>query len=144
LENIFYNLNLEVNKDASLKIIVDPVTGDEVQVRGDARLNAGVDPGGNLVLAGVYELDQGYYVLNYQFLQRKFNLLKGSTIVFAGAPQDADVNINAEYITNTTARDLLGNEITDVNPAVANALKQKLPFKVLLYVKETNQTGNQF
>jgi hypothetical protein len=132
---LFYNLNLEVNKDASLKIIVDPVTGDEVQVRGDARLNAGVDPGGNLVLAGVYELDQGYYVLNYQFLQRKFNLLKGSTIVFAGAPQDADVNISAEYITNTTARDLLGNEITDVNPAMANALRQKLPFKVLLYVK---------
>ncbi|MEI2747139.1 MAG: translocation/assembly module TamB domain-containing protein [Ferruginibacter sp.] len=132
---LFYNLNVEVNKDASLKIVVDPITGDEVQVRGDARLNAGVDPGGNLVLAGVYELDQGYYVLNYQFLQRKFNLLKGSTIVFAGAPQDADVNISAEYITNTTARDLLGNEITDVNPAMANALRQKLPFKVLLYVK---------
>ncbi|RYY09956.1 MAG: hypothetical protein EOO04_37635, partial [Chitinophagaceae bacterium] len=43
-----YNLNLEIRKDAILRIIVDPVTGDEMVVQGDAQLNAGVDPGGHV------------------------------------------------------------------------------------------------
>ena len=81
-----YNLNIRVNKEASLSILLDPSTGDEIKVQGDANLNAGVDPGGNIVLAGTYELDKGYYDLHYQFLERKFELQKGSTITFAGEP----------------------------------------------------------
>ncbi|MCY7293160.1 MAG: translocation/assembly module TamB domain-containing protein, partial [Ferruginibacter sp.] len=129
-----YNLNIELTKAAALTILIDPSTGDEIKVQGDARLNAGVDPGGNLVLAGTYELDKGYYDLHYQILQRKFNLIKGSTITFAGAPLDATANITAEYIANTSSRDLLSNEVTDVTPNLANSFNQKIPFKVILYL----------
>ncbi|MDB5202265.1 MAG: hypothetical protein JWQ27_1674 [Ferruginibacter sp.] len=129
-----YNLNIEINKNSVLTIIVDPVTGDEIQVQGDAQLNAGVDPGGNIILAGTYELDKGYYVLNYQFLQRKFNLVKGSTITFGGTPMSARIAITAEYIANTSARDLINNEVTDVSPTLSNSFNQKLPFKVVLYL----------
>lgn len=127
-----YNLNIQVNKEASLSILLDPSTGDQIQVQGDARLNAGVDPGGNIVLAGTYELDKGYYDLHYQFLERKFNLIKGSTITFAGTPLNASVNITAEYIANTNSRDLLSSEVSDVNPTLANSFNQKLPFRVIL------------
>jgi len=127
-----YNLNIEVSKGAALTILVDPVTGDELKVQGDAKLNAGVDPGGNIVLAGVYELDKGYYDLHYQFLQRKFNLIKGSTITFAGTPLNSTVDITAEYIANTNSRDLLSSEVSDVNPVLANSFNQKLPFRVVL------------
>jgi len=129
-----YNLNIELTKEAALTILIDPSTGDEIKVQGDARLNAGVDPGGNLVLAGTYELDKGYYDLHYQILQRKFNLIKGSTITFAGAPLDATANITAEYIANTSSKDLLSNEVTDVSPNLANSFNQKIPFKVVLYL----------
>jgi len=129
-----YNFNIEVNKNSMLTIIVDPVTGDKINVRGDAQLNAGVDPGGHIILSGNYELDNGYYELNYQFLQRKFHLLKGSLITFGGEPMDATVNITAEYITNTSARDLLNNEVVDVSPALRNSFNQKIPFKVMLYL----------
>jgi hypothetical protein len=129
---LFYNLNIEIDKESSLTIIVDPNTGDEVSVQGDAQLNAGVDPGGNLVLAGTYELDKGYYVLNYQFLQRKFELQKGSTISFSGPAQDADININAVYVIKTSAKDLIGNEVSDVNPALLRSFNQELPFRVML------------
>ncbi|MEO6537162.1 MAG: translocation/assembly module TamB domain-containing protein, partial [Ferruginibacter sp.] len=131
---INYNLNLEINKNATLTVIVDPVTGDEIKVQGDAQLNVGVDPGGNIVLAGTYELDNGYYDLNYQFLERKFKLIKGSTITFGGAPQNAQVNITAEYVVNTSAKDLLSNEVGDVSPTLRNSFNQKLPFKVVLYL----------
>ncbi len=129
-----YNLNIEVTKAAALTILVDPSTGDEIRVQGDARLNAGVDPGGNLVLAGTYELDNGYYDLHYQILQRKFNLIKGSTITFAGEPLNATANITAEYIANTSSKDLLSNEVTDVSPTLSNSFNQKIPYRVVLYL----------
>jgi len=130
-----YNLNLDISKTAALTVVVDPTTGDVMRVKGDAKLNAGVDPGGNIVLAGNYELDSGYYVLNYQFLQRQFNLVKGSTIDFSGSPMNAQVDITAEYIANTSAIDLLDNEISSTDPKTANTFNQKIPFRVLLYLK---------
>ena len=129
-----YNLNIELTKDAALTILVDPSTGDEIKVQGDARLNAGVDPGGNLVLAGVYELDKGYYDLHYNILNRKFNLIKGSTITFAGTPLEATANITAEYTALTSSKELLSNEVTDVSPTLSNSFNQKLPFRVILYL----------
>ena len=129
-----YNLNIAVNKNAKLGIIIDPVTGDEIRVQGDAQLNAGVDPGGNLILAGNYDLDQGYYVLNYQFLQRKFQLMRGSSIAFVGEPMDARINITAEYIANTSAKDLLSNEVGTIDPVLSNSFNQKIPFRVILYL----------
>ncbi len=130
-----YNLNIEVSKKAALTIIIDPSSGDELKIQGDAQLNAGVDPGGNIILAGNYELNSGYYILNYQFLRKQFNLLPGSTIAFSGTPTDAQINIHAEYIVNTSSKDLLGNEVGTVDPKLANTFKQKIPFRVLLTLK---------
>ena len=129
-----YNLNVEIQKQAALTIVIDPVTGDEIKVQGDATLNAGVDPGGNIILAGNYELDNGHYLFNYQFLQRKFVLEKGSTIMFGGAPMQARMNITASYTVNTSSRDLLDNEVGSVDPLLANSFNQKIPFKVMLYL----------
>ena len=129
-----YNLNLEITKNAALTIVIDPVTGDEIKVQGDAQLNAGVDPGGHIVLSGTYELDKGHYLFNYQFLQRKFDLERGSTIVFAGEPMKAKINITAAYTVNTSSRDLLENEVGSVDPTLANSFNQKVPFKVILYL----------
>ena len=129
-----YNLNIDISKKAALTILIDPVTGDEIKVQGDARLNVGVDPGGNLVLAGVYDLDNGYYDLHYQILQRKFNLQKGSTITFAGAPLDATVNITAAYTANSASKDLLSKEVSNESPTLSNLFNQKIPFQVMLYL----------
>ncbi len=127
-----YNLNIQINKEAALTIVIDPITGDEIKVQGDARLNVGVDPGGNLILAGNYNLYKGYYDFHYQFLSRKFDLKQGSTITFAGAPLDASLNITAIYTAETSAKTLLGNEISNSDAALQTSLNQKLPFAVEL------------
>ncbi len=134
-EFLNYNLNIEVSKNAAVTVIIDPSSGDELKIQGDAQLNAGVGPGGNIILAGNYELNSGYYVLNYQFLRKQFNLLPGSTIAFSGDPTDAQINITAEYIANTSAKDLIGNEIGEVDPKTAIRFKQEIPFRVLLMLK---------
>ncbi len=134
---INYNLNVDLSPKAALTVVIDPSTGDELKFKGDAKLSIGVDPGGNILLAGNYNLDQGHYILHYQFLERQFTLLSGSTIAFAGDPMDAQVNIQAEYIANTTAIDLVGNELGDVNDKTANTFNQRIPFRVLLFMKGT-------
>lgn len=126
-----YNFNIEVSKNALFTIIIDPTTGDAIEVQGTALLNAGVDPGGNLVLSGNYELERGQYNFSYQFLSRKFELVKGSSIQFAGEPMDARVNITATYTIQTDSRGLLGSEITSTN-AISNLLNQKVPYNVVM------------
>jgi translocation and assembly module TamB len=130
-----YNLNVEISKKAALTIVIDPSTGDALKVQGDAQLNVGVDPGGNIVLVGNYELNSGHYVLTYEFLKKEFDLMPGSTIVFGGSPMDAQVDINAVYTVNTSAKDLLGNEVGEVDAALSNMFNQKIPFKVILNLK---------
>ncbi len=127
-----YNFNIDISKNALFTIVIDPNTGDEIQVQGGALLNAGVDPGGNLALAGVYELEDGHYNFSYQFLSRRFDLQKGSTIQFSGAPMDARIDITASYTIETSSQELLGSEITSSNTSMYNLLKQKVPFQVVM------------
>ncbi|MES1214941.1 MAG: translocation/assembly module TamB domain-containing protein, partial [Bacteroidota bacterium] len=125
--------NIEIKKEAELNLIVDEGSGDFLNVRGEALLTAGVDPSGKITLAGSYELEDGSYQLTFNLLRRKFNIQKGSKIVWAGEPTDADVNIKAAYETNTAPLDLVKNQLgPDVAEAERNKYLQKLPFQVFL------------
>ncbi|HOZ50508.1 MAG TPA: translocation/assembly module TamB domain-containing protein [Chitinophagaceae bacterium] len=134
---INYNVNVELSKKASLTIIIDPSTGDELKMNGEAKMNIGLDAGGNILLVGNYDLVKGHYILHYQFLKRQFDLLPQSTIMFSGNPMDAQLDIRAEYVANTSAIDLVGNELGDTDSKTRNTFNQKIPFKVLLFIKGT-------
>ena len=133
--NFDFNLNLEVEKEAKFTVIVDPVTGDELQVQGTARINAGVNPNGSIGLFGTYDLSKGSYEMSYQFVKRKFTLLEGSVITLSGDPMKADVDITAAYDVKTPAIDLIKNEIGGATAASNDIYKRKTPFRVLLKVK---------
>lgn len=120
-----YNVNVDLSKKASLTIIIDPSTGDELKVGGEAKLNVGVDAGGNILLVGNYDLAKGHYILHYQFLKRQFDLLPQSTIMFSGNPLDAHLDIRAEYTANTSAIDLVGNELGDADSRTVNTFNRK-------------------
>jgi hypothetical protein len=130
-----YNLNLQVKKEATLTIVVDPLTSDELQIQGTAQINAGIDENGEVGLSGVYNLESGYYNMNYQLIKRKFELVKGSTITFSGDPKNAIADITAQYETNASASDLMGNEITGSTSSLGSAVTEKIPFVVILTIK---------
>jgi translocation and assembly module TamB len=130
-----FNLNLEVEKEAKFVVIIDPISGDELQVQGTARINAGVNPNGSMGLVGTYDLSKGSYELSYQFIKRKFNLLEGSAIILSGDPMKADVDITAAYDVKTPAIDLIKNEIGGSTATGNDIYKRKTPFRVLLKVK---------
>lgn len=125
------NLNIETEKHASFNVIVDPLTGDNLSVNGAAFLNASMMPGGSFNLAGVYQIEGGYYELNYELLKRKFLIEENSMIQLAGNPLDANINIVAAYESEVSPYDLVQN---NVDAADLVYYKQRMPFKVLLKI----------
>jgi translocation and assembly module TamB len=123
------NVNVGIEENAVFNVVIDPVTGDNLQVKGEANLNTFIGPDGSVGLTGTYELNDGYYELNYNFLKRKFKIKPGSIITLAGDPLDAEVNITAAYSANIAPYELVEKQ---VDQAELNYYKQRLPFEVLL------------
>ena len=125
-------VNIEIKKEAILNVIVDPANGDFLNVRGEAQISTGVDPSGKITMVGNYTLVEGSYQISYNFIQRKFDIVPGSTITWTGEPTTAQLNVNAVYIANTAPIDLVEQQISASNAAIRNTYLQKLPFEVHL------------
>lgn len=127
--------NINISKVASFNIIVDAANGDFLNVKGGGQLSAGIDPSGKITLTGDYEIEQGSYQLSFNFLQRKFEIQKGSKITWLGEPTDAQLAVTAIYVANTAPLDLVQDQLgQDVATTERNRYLQKLPFQVLLKI----------
>lgn len=125
--------NITVDKGADFSLIIDEGNGDFLNVKGEALLTTGIDPSGKLTLAGSYELEEGSYELTFNFIRRKFNINKGSKIIWLGEPTDADVDITATYIANIAPLDLVKNQLDDdIASTQRNTYLQKIPFDITL------------
>ncbi|MEO9210179.1 MAG: translocation/assembly module TamB domain-containing protein, partial [Ginsengibacter sp.] len=122
------SVNINVKNKAIFNLVVDEGNGDFLRLKGDAQLNGGIDASGKITLVGSYEIDEGSYDLSFNFLKRKFNIQKGSRIVWTGEPTSAQIDITATYTANTAPLDLVGNQIAG-DPII---YRQKLPFDVYL------------
>lgn len=126
------DVNIEINKEATLSMIIDKGNGDYLQLKGEARLNGGIDPSGKTNLTGRYELKEGFYQMSFNLIKRKFEIASGSYILWTGEPTTASINIVATYTANTAPIDLVGNQLGDVSASVRNTYKQRLPFQAQL------------
>jgi hypothetical protein len=128
--------NIELNDGETFNIIIDPITGDKLSVKGNSTLTLDIDETGDLQLAGRYEITEGTYNLSfYKFVKREFSIEKGSTIIWAGDPLKPEMDIRALFRVETSAVDLLANQITTTNQQELNMYRQRLPFFVYLIIK---------
>lgn len=125
------NLNIETEKYATFNVLVNPLSGDMLSVNGAAFLNASMIPGGQFSLSGSYQIEDGYYELNYNLIKRKFKIQEGSSIQLTGDPLEADVNITAAYTTDASAYDLMENSVSQEELVF---YKQRMPFDVVLKI----------
>ena len=126
--------NIELNGKETFNIIIDPVTGDKLSVKGNATLTLDNDATGDMVLTGRYEIDEGTYDFSfYKFIKRKFEIEKGSTILWVGEPVDAVLNLRAIYEVEASPIELIANQTVDNEEL--NQYKQRLPFMVYLQYK---------
>ncbi|HEX6182175.1 MAG TPA: translocation/assembly module TamB domain-containing protein [Chitinophagaceae bacterium] len=126
------NGNVEINKEATLSLVIDAGNGDFIRMKGEGLINCGIDESGKITLSGSYELSEGTYELTFNFLRRKFNIEKGSKIVWQGDPIDAAVDVTAIYVANTSPLDLVDDQLSDASTTIRNTYKQRLPFEVHL------------
>ncbi len=91
------SLNIEADDKSQFTIVIDELNGDNIKVRGNAQLNTGIAPNGQLYLLGLYELTEGSYDLTFEVLKKQFTIQKGSTILWTGDPMAAEVDITAIY-----------------------------------------------
>ncbi len=130
------SVNISVDKNAEFNLIIDEGNGDLLKVKGEANLNGGIDPSGKVTLTGSYELQEGSYDLTVNFLKRKFNIQKGSKIIWQGEPTKANLDITAIYIAKTAPIDLVEKTLgNDVSATERNTYRQKVPFEVHLIMK---------
>ncbi|GLU55802.1 translocation/assembly module TamB domain-containing protein [Dyadobacter frigoris] len=91
------SLDIDVDDKSQFTVVIDELNGDNIKLKGNAKLNTGISPNGQLYLIGAYDLTQGSYDLTLQILKRNFEIRKGSNLIWTGDPMKADLNITAVY-----------------------------------------------
>ncbi|MEO5776045.1 MAG: translocation/assembly module TamB domain-containing protein [Flavobacterium sp.] len=128
-------VDIEIDKDAEISMVIDKGNGDFLRLKGEAQLTGAMDPSGKTTLTGRYELEEGSYEMNFNLVKRKFDIKKGSYILWTGEPTKADINITAIYKVNASPIDLLDNQLSSFSPEERNTFKQKIPFETELKMK---------
>ncbi len=123
---------IEIDKQAELRLLMDPSSSDSLVVKGGAALSLIIDRSGKMSLTGSYNLDEGSYIVSLEFVKRKFDIISGSSIIWNGDPLDAEISINTKYIVRASPYDLMTRQLSGMGDAEQGSYKQPYPFWVLL------------
>ena len=127
---------IEIDKQATLRLLMDPASNDSLVVRGEAALSFTIDRSGKMSLTGAYNLNDGSYMASLQsIIKRKFIIDSGSTIIWSGDPYNADIVINARYSVRASPFDLVADQLSAVNENDINGYKERYPFLVILKLR---------
>jgi hypothetical protein len=127
---------IEIDEQATLRVLLDPSTADSLVVRGSAELSFTIDPSGKMSLSGRYNVLEGSYQVSLESLiKRRFEIKSGSTITWNGDPMDADISIDAIYSVRAAPIDLVADQLSGLSETDQNTYKQRYPFEVLLKLR---------
>lgn len=96
-------MNLDINENATMKIIMNKEAGDAIKGRGNGHLELDIPRNGSLNMYGTFEVAEGEYqftfykLFNLSVINTPFIINKGGTIVWSGDPFAAQINIDAYY-----------------------------------------------
>jgi len=125
--------NLKVGKEVDFNIVIDQRSGDNLKIKGNGDFKLGLEPNGRTNFSGKYEVSDGYYEASlYNIVNRRFEIAKGSNIIWRGNPLDADMDIRAIYEVETQASSLMASKTSGQGIAIENDFRKKLPFLVYL------------
>ncbi len=105
---IDFNLDLEVTPNALVQLIMDSKTGDIIKGRGSGNLNIGLNPKGEIKMAGVYVIGPGstYLFTLGNVINKPFDIKEGGTITWNGGITDAVLDLKAIYPTRASLNDI--------------------------------------
>lgn len=104
------DFDLEVTPDVQVQINLDSETGDVIRASGNGNLKMNINQQSNINLVGEYEITEGSYLFTLQnIINKKFNIEKGSTLLWDGEMQEAEMDILAVYRLKTSLSVLFGD-----------------------------------
>jgi hypothetical protein len=127
---------IQIDKEATLKLLMDPASSDSLVVKGEAALSFTMDQSGKMSLTGAYNLNDGSYLVSLEsVIKKKFDISAGSTIIWNGDPMDASISIDATYTVRASPIDLVSAQLEGLSEADKGGYKQRYPFLVLLKLR---------
>lgn len=99
------DFNLEATPDAEVQLIFDEKSGDVIKARGEGNLNMKINSKGKFDMYGDYVLTTGDYLFTLEnFITKKFEIQKGSSIKWNGSAYKANIDITAIYRQRASVR----------------------------------------
>ena len=130
------NAIVEIDKEATLMLLMDPASTDYLRVKGEAALSFTIDQSGKMSLTGAYSLSEGSYMVSFEsIIKKRFDIDAGSTIIWNGDPMDANIDINAKYTVRTSPYDLVADQISGLSDVDKGGYKQQYPFFLILKLR---------
>lgn len=127
---------IEIDKQATLRLLMDPSSSDSLVVAGEAALSFSIDRSGKMSLTGAYNVNEGGYTVSLEsIIKKKFKINQGSTIVWNGDPLDAEISINATYTVRTSPYELVADQLIGLSESEKGGYKQPYPFMVILKLR---------
>ncbi len=122
-----FNVQLTLTPDATIDLIMDPVSGDKIRAYGQGNIRIEYGTNSELKLFGRYVIEKGTYNFSFQqALFRDFQIRDGSSVTFNGDPFTATLDINAIYSLTANISDLsesLAQEASRMNIPINAVLK---------------------
>ena len=129
------NLDLQTDPAAAFHVIVDPLTGDKLDIRGTTNLLMKIPPEGDINMVGQFTVTEGLYRLSYEnAIKRNFAIDEGSQIRFQGSPYSAQLDMKAIYETRTNTYALVSNNGSAIDDGSAS---NRATVQVVLNVEGT-------
>ncbi len=122
--DIHLNFLINVNPNATMRLITDKASGDYITLNGNGTLRATYFNKGRLDIFGTYTVEQGVYRVTVQnIITKVFNFTQGGTITFGGDPFVALLQLKAVYpIASVSLSDLQMGRSFSSNNVKANCI----------------------
>jgi len=122
-------MDLDVKPNLEVTVIVDPVSGQKFIGRAEGNLTMEMYPDGRQEAVGRVELVEGTYDFIYQkIINKKFDILKGSSVNFTGDLINPELDLKIRYLAKTSPLPLVQGVMGE--GANVTGLRRKQPFYV--------------
>lgn len=136
--NFQMKMNLDITPDAYCELIFDKKTGDIIRGNGLGKIQMNIDKNREFEMYGNVEIVKGAYnftmkVAEFNLVDKKFVIDKGSTLSWNGDPYEAQMNIIAKYEQRVSLLPLI--DIQDSTVRNAPEIVKRYPADVDLMIK---------
>jgi hypothetical protein len=117
VKGLVLDFDLNVNQNAVIEIVIDKEAGSTIKGRGEGNLNFLINTNGTFNMWGDFSVFEGFYNFKYGgFIEKKFAVDRGGSIVWEGEPLKAQINLKAVYQTTANPSVLLDSPISQRIP----------------------------